>query len=354
MNKRLVTYLASFGILLSAAVSLTGLNSRASAVVDNTPDCDNVAIIRCGAFTPAALREKAAQGDVPRVFNAFGISQNDLNGQFVNGIVWRDGRVTVDGKVVATDAMTAGRNFGGTPIPNTDGAGKYPTSKFATEGQTAFVRMTNGRFDFAVLKTCGNPVSAKPKQLEQPPKPEFECVRLTAEKITRTKVRFTAEARATGGATIERYEFGFGDGMGITVAENTYTYDYKKTGTFETSVVVHVKVNGETKEVTSPQCKTNVTVKPVEKPEVCPFNSALPKDSPDCVKPPENCPIKGKEDLLKDSAECKEDEIVTPAVISATGPGAIIGGLAGSSVLGYSAYAYAMSRRQLLSKHLSQ
>ena len=378
MNKRFAKYLATFGIALSAVLSL-GLSSSASAVVDNTPDCDDVAIIRCGAFSVDAMRTKAAQGDVPKIFNAMGISQQDLKGEFVNGIVWRDGRVTVGDKTVATGAMTAGRNFGGTPIPGTN-AGKYPTSKFVTEGQTAFVKMVNGQFKFAVIKACGNPVTATPKPPEE--KPEFKCVRLTAEKITRTKVRFTAEATATGGATIEKYEFGFGDGFGITVAEKSYTYEYKKPGTFNTNVVVHVKVDGQIKEVTSPACEKTITIAD-NKIQVCELatNQIITinenefdatkhsRDLNDCKEVPNPADIKVCELATKqiitikdnefdatkhsrDLNDCEEEEV--PQVLAVTGPESIVAGLFGSSALGYGAFSYFQSRRHLINKLLGR
>ena len=378
MNKRFAKYLATFGIALSAVLSL-GLCSSASAVVDNTPDCDDVAIIRCGAFSVDAMRTKAAQGDVPKIFNAMGISQQDLKGEFVNGIVWRDGRVTVGDKTVATGAMTAGRNFGGTPIPGTN-AGKYPTSKFVTEGQTAFVKMVNGQFKFAVIKACGNPVTATPKPPEE--KPEFKCVRLTAEKITRTKVRFTAEATATGGATIEKYEFGFGDGFGITVAEKSYTYEYKKPGTFNTNVVVHVKVDGQIKEVTSPACEKTITIAD-NKIQVCELatNQIITinenefdatkhsRDLNDCKEVPNPADIKVCELATKqiitikdnefdatkhsrDLNDCEEEEV--PQVLAVTGPESIVAGLFGSSALGYGAFSYFQSRRHLINKLLGR
>lgn len=321
-----------------------------SAVVDDTPDCgDGVAIIDCGAFNRKDLREKAAQGDVPKIFKAFGISQKDLEGKFVEGIVWRDGRVTVDGKTVATGAMTAGRNFGGNPIAGTN-AGKYPTSRFATEGQTAFVRMVDGRFDFAVIKACGNPVSATPAPKEEPPKPKYECVRLEVEKIDRTTRKFIATATAENGATIEKYQFGFGDGNGITVKESSYTYDYKKTGTFDTDVVVHVRVDGQIKKVSRPACEKTITVSP-EKPEPCPYDSKLPKDSPDCQPPVEKCPIEGKTHLPKDSPDCKQDEPeVLPAAVSETGPGGLaLGGLGLGTMTAAGYYWYGSKRRVLTS-----
>ena len=263
MNKRFITYVGSLLFLLSTVFALAGLGSTAYAVVDDTPDCDDgVAIINCGTGKTTdemrARYDKNATGDLPKIFGAFGISRADLNGTFQSGVVWRNGNVTIDGKVVATGAITAGRNFGGTPIAGTN-AGKYPTSKFATEGQTAWVKMINGKFSFAVLKSCGNPISATPKI---PQTPAFKCVSLKVTEVSRTKRTFTAEATATGGATIEKYEFGFGDGFGITVPTKSYTYDYKKTGTFKTNVVVHVKVNGVIKKVTSPACEKTITVTP--------------------------------------------------------------------------------------------
>lgn len=260
MNKRFITYIGSLIFLLSTVLTLNGLGSTAYAVVDDTPDCnDGVAVLNCGVRSIQKANER--YGEAAKIFAAFGISRNDLTGEFKEGIVWRDGRVTVGGEVVATGAITAGRNFGGTPIPGTN-AGKYPTSKFATEGQTAFIKMIDGKFSFAIIKSCGNPVTGTPKQPPQAPEPKFACVNLAAEKISRTKFKFTATASASGGATIEKYEFGFGDGFGITVPDKSYTYDYKKTGTFKTNVVVHVKVNGAIKKVTSPACEKTITVSP--------------------------------------------------------------------------------------------
>lgn len=372
MNK-LRLYILSLGLLLSGVMAVNLFGDTASAVVDNTPDCDNVAIIRCGAFSADTLRQKAAKGDVPTVYHAFGINQSELNG-FVNGVVWRDGRVTVGDRVVATNAMTAGRNFGGTPIPNTNNVGKYPTSKFVTEGQTAFVKMVNGSFDFAVIKSCGNPVTATPKPPEQTPK--FSCDSLAVTQITRTKYKFTAQASASGGAQIHAYEFGFGDGMGITVPDNTYTYEYKKEGTFNTTVVVHAIVNGTDKTATSAACQKTITVAP-EQIKVCDLSTkqiiTINKSDFDSTKHSMNlndckvtptpasiqvCDLATKQIVTikdsefdstkqsKDLNACKE----VPQVVASTGPEAIVTGLFGSSALGYGAYSYLQSRRTLLNK----
>ncbi len=360
-------YLVGISILLTSTLSLVGFSNTASAVVDNNPDCDTVAIIKCGVFSPSALREKAAQGDVPRVYRAFDISQADLDGKFVNGIVWRDGRVTVDGETVATGAQTAGRNYGGTPIPNTDSAGKYSTSKFVTEGQTAFVRMVDGKFDFAVIKSCGNPVSATPKTKPEPPAPtpKFECVSLKASEISRTKRTFRVNADTSGGAKITNYEYGFGDGMGATDTRSSYTYEYKTPGTYTASVVVHIAVNGNTKKVTSETCKVPVTIvaEPVTpvfvKPEPCQYDSSLTRDSQKCVPPVERCVIVNKTQFPKDSVYCREDTVTpvaTPVqrVIPDTGPEALAMGGIGLGSLTAAGYYLADSRRKLIAKFLNR
>lgn len=165
--KTISSHFTSIIASLAVSVGICGalIAPTASAKIDNTPDCDTVAIIKCGAFSESALKkayDKDAYGDIEKVYDAFDISRSDLSG-FKSGIVYRNGDVKVDGKVVATDAMTAGRNYGGTKISGTKGVGKYSVSKFVDEGQTAFVKMEDGKFVFAIVKACGNPVSAKPK-----------------------------------------------------------------------------------------------------------------------------------------------------------------------------------------------
>lgn len=177
--KRTALGIASLLVGLSV-VFLMG--QPASAAVDESPDCDTVAIIKCGAFTQEALRNKVKDGDVQRVYNAFGIQQSELNGM-VEGVVWKDGRVTVGREnVVARNATTAGRWNNPTSdmarIPNTDRAYKMSTSHFVDDGQVAFIKMVDGKFKFAVIKTCGNPVTAIPTTKPEPkPKPALTVVK---------------------------------------------------------------------------------------------------------------------------------------------------------------------------------
>ncbi len=263
MNRRTKFYLITLGFLLSTVFSVNALRGTSSAVVDNTPDCDTVAIIKCGAFTEAGLLNKYdtnAYGDLPKVFGAFGISRADIAaGGFVNGIVWRDGRVTVGDKTVAKGAMTAGRNYGGTPIPGTNGAGKYPTSKFVTEGQTAFVKMVNGKFQFAIIKSCGNPVSANP---ETQPEPVYSCDSLNKNKISRTEFQFNATATAKNGAKHTGFVFDFGDGSSKRTDNNTIKHTYSKPGDYTVRATALFTVDGKEVRDTGKNCVVTVTVQP--------------------------------------------------------------------------------------------
>lgn len=215
--------------LLVAAITIPAtmlLSVRpASAAIDTTRDCDTVAIIKCGALSVSELRGDAKQGDVPRVFANFGISQSKLNG-FVDGVVWKDGRVTLgsrgEGRLVANNAVTAGRwnnpTSDMTRIPNTDRAYRMSTSHFTDDGQIAFIKVVNGTFQFAVIKTCGNPVTATPVTPPPAPPPAPPNITVTKDVSTRPSgawqqtvtvkpgdhVRFRIIGKNTGKVVLDR------------------------------------------------------------------------------------------------------------------------------------------------------
>src|SRR5207244_431067 len=84
-------------------------------------DCDNNAVLRCGALTTAELQQKFQGSGVIALFRSFGISTQDMNtigSTAIAGQVTRGGDVIVNGRIVATNAETAGRQNmpGSTPI----------------------------------------------------------------------------------------------------------------------------------------------------------------------------------------------------------------------------------------------
>lgn len=88
-----------------------------------------------------------------------------------------------------------------------------------------------------------------------PVNPEFRCDLLKAEKTSGRTVKFTANASASGGATIQRYVFNFGDGsQPLTTTSNTATYTYPRDGSFAARVQVQFTVNNELKVAEGDQC----------------------------------------------------------------------------------------------------
>ena len=161
---------------ISVALALM-LSSTASGLTIGGPsDCDSNAIIRCGTHSTSNLMNTYQQDTyVRRVFHMFNIGSNDMakvESNAVAGTVTRSGKVLVDGKTVATGAMTGGRqDMPGSTKDTWHGSTVFkrpPSVSFQSSSLPAFVVMDNGQFQFAVIASCGNPVTATPVQPEQP------------------------------------------------------------------------------------------------------------------------------------------------------------------------------------------
>jgi uncharacterized repeat protein (TIGR01451 family)/LPXTG-motif cell wall-anchored protein len=263
-GKLLAFLLALFGVATLGVVQLD-----ANAAVDNSRDCDRFAVVYCGTMSVAEARNKYDQRDHAKIFSAMGISKSELGGNIRDGVVYQNGTVKVGGKVVATGAMMAARGLGGSPISGT-GASKVSVSRMGS-AQTAFVKFdSNGRFEFAVMKPCGNPVTAQPPKPE--PQPAALCKNLAITKIERTKFRFDARAEVKNGATVRSYQFVVSRGT-QQVAKQTvttsklnasYTYTAERPGTYTVRVTVNTSVGPKS----GPTCVKQFTVaQPPEQPK---------------------------------------------------------------------------------------
>jgi hypothetical protein len=170
---RLLTIALSTLFLLAANISPT-----ASALsISSSRDCDSNAVIRCGALSTDELRRKYNDNRNARVvFSHFGISSSDvrqLDAQGQQGYVTKSGEVVVDGKTVARSARTAGmQDMPGSRKVTRQGVTFYtrsPSVSFQQDRLPAFVMMKDGRFEFAVIASCGNPVTARPVERPTPP-----------------------------------------------------------------------------------------------------------------------------------------------------------------------------------------
>ncbi len=403
-------------LLIIGGVVFGGVQ-RASAdlTLSSGTDCDNNAVVYCGALKLSTLQSKYAHGDahnstasIQNIFKWFGISSSDVSsmGNYaVDGYVTKTGNVYAGGELVATNALTAGRsNIAGSTLKSQNGTQFYtrpPSVSFVSSSINAYVVMVNGKFAYAVLGSCGNPVIATPKtpsysitkqvrvkgqsawtsnvavtsgthvqyqvvvkstgavsahnvnvrdvlpanttyvsgtlarngsafsgasaffgagtieakitpaasvvytfeavigkndtvetctsqtlvnsgMISSPglpnlsgqatvnkncaPKPVYSCDLLTATQLNRTDFSFTTKATAQNGTTIAGYVYNFGDGNTQTVTSttspNTVNHSYQADKTYNVSVAVLISVGGTTKQVSSQNCTTNITVKP--------------------------------------------------------------------------------------------
>lgn len=124
--------------------------------------------------------------------------------------------------------------------------------------------------------TAPSEVCTKTVTVERKPDvPVYSCDLLTLEKLGDRKVRLNAYASASGGATIERYIYNFGDGSEkLTTDKTTVEHTYSKDGFFVSTLQVVVKVNGELVTVDSNKCSAPVKFVP----EVCEDNPKTPED----------------------------------------------------------------------------
>ncbi len=274
--------LLGFGLAILTVALVGMVKVNAGEVVDTTRDCDKYAVIHCGTMSPNELRTEydslntskangstTKQADIPKIFSALGVSRAELNGAFESGVVHRNGDVTVGGKVVARNAKTAARNLGGNAIAGTS-AGIVDTSRMGS-AQAAMVKMVDGKFKFAVMTPCGNPVTATPVT-----PPSAKCEALNVNKISRNEFSFGGHASVAGGAKIQSYTFTVTDKKtGKVVATKVIKTDSLKANsgkmTFANAGDYSVRLTLNTTagdNITSTHCVKEITVTPEEKPKV--------------------------------------------------------------------------------------
>jgi hypothetical protein len=169
-------------------VTVLTLNAVAPVSALNLPtelrDKDSNAVMTGGALSTTELKNKYSNKGVSTIYTHFGISAAEvtaMSSTAVVGLVWDNGNVSVNGKVVATDAITAGReNISGSTKVTIGSVTFYkrsPKISFNRDALTSFVVMKDGVFQFAIIGACGNPVTAtaipkeKPKPVAPTPKP---------------------------------------------------------------------------------------------------------------------------------------------------------------------------------------
>lgn len=267
MKGKLIAFVVA--VLSVATIGVTQL--PANATLDSTRDCDQYAVVYCGTMSLQEARNKYNQKDHAKIYQSMGISLSDLKGNFKSGVVYQDGRVVVNGKTVATGAVMAARGLGGSQIAGT--SAQKVSVRAMGSAQTAMVKFDqNGRFLFAIMKPCGNPVTATPPPVEEQPEPVAQCKVLSQQKLSDTRRRYEAVATLKNGAKVRSYTFvATKNGTQVdkkTVSTSktnaTYVFTADGPGEYKISVTIHTSEGKKS----GARCTKSFTVAEVDQPGV--------------------------------------------------------------------------------------
>jgi hypothetical protein len=275
--KRLTTLLTTFAfsVMLPAALFGSLFVSNASALqIQGGSDCSDNSVIDCGVTsTDAIISYLPGHTAILDLYDhSFGINQDDINNldnttqnpnedYTVAGTVNVNNDVIVDGKIVATNAITAGREnisnaYGSSSAVSYAGYTFYtrsPRVSFITASIDAFVVMKNGQFQFAILAPCGNPVKATPVPVVVP-KPVYTCDSLTAQVSSSdpSTVVMGVAHTASGGAVFKNVTYTIDNittGVTTTVpnaSDSNVSYTFPNYGTQNITATVYFTLSGAT------------------------------------------------------------------------------------------------------------
>ncbi len=350
MNK-LLTVVTKFARVLAASLIVVTVGLPVAANADGGRDCVANSIMWCGALTKTEWVNKVHAGDghnsaanIQQIYfkEGRGITEADFKSSCtVDGVAYKDGRVVVGGKTVATGAKSIGR----AQQPGAVRSGSVwmtpNQNAFLSGSISAWVDMCGGQFHWFILKSCGNAgvgmAVAKPTPAPTPkpapkisptPKPtpapvlSFKCLSLREFKPADQPdvFRFTVDSNVDG-VTLTGFRFTAqqeGSDNAADVSDTDAGTNFKDYSFASGTWVVQAQVKtsaGIT--AINDDCTAMVTV------PVAPSTSPSPAPKP-------------------------TGEVLGAATLPATGPEVLLGGAAGLTAIGYAGRAYLRSRKSLL------
>jgi hypothetical protein len=181
-NKTVVLAAFVLSVAATAGVGLYKINQSAMAMVQ---DCSTNSIVRCGVANYAQLTQKYdanEHGDLRAIYDHYWIKRVPVAGdQVIQGWAKNDGTVVANGRVVATNAASIGRepiagshpiSIAGRTYHQTTHVGGQAFKPGTTKLETMIVLDANGNFKYAIINGCGNPIYATPVPPPTPPQPK--------------------------------------------------------------------------------------------------------------------------------------------------------------------------------------
>ena len=302
------------GIAISLGFAMLGGIWLASP--SQAAGCNKFNVVYCGTHSMSELQTAYSRTEIKELYKEWYVTETMVQGgsNMREGVVDANGNITVDGRVVATNAITV-QSKAGTRQPQPQRSYKtsngytyyqYTTGQSFVDGPKSYNIYAwfdnNGSFITGVIKDCGNPVWGNPTT--PPAKPALTCDALQVTEISRNTFKFSVKATAKDGASITSYTYNFGDNNIKTTNSSEIQYTYAKEGNYTVTITVNGKETGEVKRQ-NPNCQKTVTVKPEPKMIVCDLNT---KKYPTEIKESEF----DKSKHSKNPNDCKE----TPAKIT--------------------------------------
>ena len=270
------------GIAISLGFAMLGGIWLASP--SQAAGCNSFNVVYCGTHSMSELQTAYSRTEIKELYKEWYVTETMVQGgsNMREGVVDANGNITVDGRVVATNAITV-QSKAGTRQPQPQRSYKtsngytyyqYTTGQSFVDGPKSYNIYAwfdnNGSFITGVIKDCGNPVWGNPTT--PPVKPALTCDALQVTEISRNTFKFSVKATAKGGASITSYAYNFGDNNIKTTNSSEIQYTYAKEGNYTVTITVNGKETGEVKRQ-NPNCQKTVTVKPEPKMIVCDLNT---------------------------------------------------------------------------------
>lgn len=272
---------SAFIVALVAAAGL-GFATKQFTSAAMARDCDNNAIMRCGAddikeFVADAKanngRTQKVQSDIQTIYNHYGLSASEytrFEQTAQQGTVYNDGRVVVGNQTVMTGASSLGRQSFGNPARKAtpiNGKTYYSSTvkESFSKGVTSLPVMvmfdSKGQVEFIAMNACGNPVWGNKVT------PEYSCKTLnqTAVAGKANTYRYTTTVGTMKNATINKIVYNFGDGSApVTKTSPTDAVEHTFTKSSTVSVTVYFNLPGKTVAAATvvANCKKVVKVTP--------------------------------------------------------------------------------------------
>lgn len=278
-SKKLVA--SAFVVALIASAGL-GFATKQFTSAAMARDCDNNAIMRCGAddvkeFIADAKanngRTQKVQSDIQTIYANKGLATSEyarFESTAQAGTVYKDGRVVVNGQTVLTNASSMGReSFGkSTRKPFTIAGKTYYQSTMQnsfTNGVESLPVMVmfdaKGDVEFVAMNACGNPVWGTKVT------PEYSCKALNQKAVAgkANTYEYTTTVGTMKNATLNKVVYNFGDGSAPVTETNpgkAVQHTFTKSSTVTVTAYFNLPGKGVVAAPVVVNCKKAVKVTP--------------------------------------------------------------------------------------------